>query len=203
MYKNIIGIHGTAYSGKDTLSNFICKKNIDTCRYGFADPIKNACNEIFGWDYRHAFGELKEVVDPFFGISPRKAYQLMGTEFGREMIRDDLWLKVAENEMSNNIFSYVIPDFRFKNEYDWLVDKFENNYFMIFITGRKSEIDENDQKHISEFGIYDLYEETNPRHIWVDNSKSLEDLEEISNKISLYFTLPITYNNKVKLLLGK
>lgn len=61
----IIGIGGYARSGKDTACEFIKDEikelAIPSFRYALADPIKKQVNEIFLWDNRHGYGELKEV----------------------------------------------------------------------------------------------------------------------------------------------
>lgn len=56
-----IGITGYAQSGKDTVCDILRAHGIVENRYAFADPIKDTCNALFGWDERHSFGELKEV----------------------------------------------------------------------------------------------------------------------------------------------
>ena len=50
-----------------------------------------------------------------WAISPRKAYQLFGTEFGRNVISDSLWIDVAPKE------KVVWVDVRFPNEVKSLV----------------------------------------------------------------------------------
>lgn len=45
-------------------------------------------------------------------ISPRKAYQLFGTEFGRECIKDSIWTDIAPKE------NVIWTDVRFDNESD-------------------------------------------------------------------------------------
>lgn len=116
--KILIGLAGPARSGKSTIGGFL-RDLLSVPTYALAGPIKEACNTIFGWDNRHAEGELKEVVDPFWGISPRLAYQTLGTEWGRQLIRDDIWLRRAKMmlDASNGL---IITDVRFPNEQDWL-----------------------------------------------------------------------------------
>lgn len=58
----LIGISGYAQSGKDTLCNILIHHGIIDTRYAFADPIKDTVNAMFGWDERHAFGDLKETM---------------------------------------------------------------------------------------------------------------------------------------------
>ena len=49
-------------------------------------------------------------------ISPRKAYQLVGTEWGRA-INDTIWLDIATENISKGT---IVTDVRFPNERDWL-----------------------------------------------------------------------------------
>ena len=67
--------------------------------------------------------KLKEEVDPFWGFTPRKVMQLLGTEFGRDMLRNDVWIKRAELEVLQNQKqgrSTIVTDVRFENEAAWL-----------------------------------------------------------------------------------
>jgi hypothetical protein len=118
---NLIALTGKAHSGKSSLADMLSKA-LRWPHYAFASPIKHTVNELFGWDGRHAEGELKEVVDPRWGFTPRRAYQLFGTEFGRAM-RADLWLKYAE-EMTRDFAKIhggvIITDCRFDNEAEWV-----------------------------------------------------------------------------------
>jgi len=113
----VVGIAGKAGSGKDTVATFFTDRGFH--RYAFADPIKATINPLFGWDDRHGFGDLKEKIDLFWGVSPRYVYQVFGTEFARELIRDDFWLRVAELRLAAHP-AIVIPDVRFNNEADWI-----------------------------------------------------------------------------------
>jgi hypothetical protein len=90
----LIGLTGKARSGKDTVAGYLNNKHMFS-HYWFSKPMKDACRTIFGWDDRHLYGDLKEVVDPVYGISPRVALQTLGTERGRNCINQDLWLTRA------------------------------------------------------------------------------------------------------------
>lgn len=106
----IIGITGKARSGKDTFAKHFI--NNGWFRYGFADPIKAACSAIFDWDNND---KDKDSVDPYFEVSPRVAYQTLGTEWGRNLINPNLWILVANNKLKNH-HRIIIPDVRFENE---------------------------------------------------------------------------------------
>ena len=121
----LIGIYGYARSGKDTIGAHLVK-NFGFTRYAFADPLKRACCEMFGITMDHFNDpELKEKEIPFWGFSPRYMAQRLGTEGGRELFRDDIWIKRAEMEWINyqnavNGTGMVITDMRFENEINWV-----------------------------------------------------------------------------------
>jgi hypothetical protein len=75
----IIGLMGRKQSGKDTIAEHLIEEYGFT-RYAFADPIKEACQVIFGFTKEQCWGDQKEVVDPYWNITPRKVFQIMGTE---------------------------------------------------------------------------------------------------------------------------
>lgn len=109
----IIGLTGKAGSGKDTAAAQFVKNGFE--HYWFSKPMKDACKLIFGWTDAHVYGELKELVDPRFGVSPRIALQTLGTEWGRDCINKDLWVNIARMKMENT-HSIVISDCRYDNE---------------------------------------------------------------------------------------
>lgn len=121
----LIGIHGPLNGGKDTAANYIQALVPNTYRrYAFAKPIKEACMIMFGFTPQQMEDRvLKEQVDPFWGFSPRRASQLLGTEYGRDMLRKDVWIKRAEQECNRNSeagFGTIITDVRFENEAEWV-----------------------------------------------------------------------------------
>jgi hypothetical protein len=116
----LIGLTGKARSGKDTVAEYLNNKHMFS-HYWFSKPMKDACRTIFGWDDRHLYGDLKEVVDPIYGISPRVALQTLGTEWGRNCINQDLWLTRAKAEILKHE-NITISDCRFDNEAQAILD---------------------------------------------------------------------------------
>lgn len=106
----LIGLAGLAGSGKDTVAEHLKQPT-----YAFAQPMKEACRIMFGWSDRHLHGDLKEKIDMTYGISPRQAFQTLGTEWGRELINPKLWLIIAERHIKQHR-NLVITDVRFDNE---------------------------------------------------------------------------------------
>jgi hypothetical protein len=112
----LIGITGRARCGKDTAADYL-SANIGFKKYSFAQPIKDAVKSIFGLTEDHVNGHLKEVVLPDIGHSPRFLMQTLGTEWGRKIVNDQVWLLAAHRKIANlGDYPIVIPDVRFENE---------------------------------------------------------------------------------------
>lgn len=126
----LIGLAGRARSGKDTVADHLCTR-YSMLRYAFARPIKEAIMAMFCLTPAHFEGAAKEAVIPWIGASPRKLMQTLGTEWGRDIICPDLWIRCAHREWeylqktSAETFSLVptgliITDVRFEDEAAWI-----------------------------------------------------------------------------------
>lgn len=151
----IIGIHGPLNGGKDTVANIIQMMYPQKFgRYAFAKPLKDALKVMLGFsDIQLEDRKLKEEVDPFWGFTPRKAMQLLGTEFGRDMLSKDIWIKRAELEISRNSQhsrGTIITDVRFENEVEWLRSR--DDAVLIYIVAPDVVRDER-YTHASEAGV--------------------------------------------------
>lgn len=56
-------------------------------------------------------------------ISPRKAYQLFGTELIRNCVSDTFWFELAEHFQAKMGGVIQIPDIRFENEVQWIIGR--------------------------------------------------------------------------------
>lgn len=67
-----------------------------------------------GLTHEQLYGASKGVVDDRYGCTPRHIMQTLGTEWGRELIHPDVWVRA----MGRRIFSQpvVVADVRFPNE---------------------------------------------------------------------------------------
>jgi hypothetical protein len=129
----IIGVVGFIGSGKGTAADILVEKH-GFVKLSFADAVKDATAAIFGWPRALLEGdtlesrEFRETKDEWwskkfeFDFSPRLALQLMGTEAGRNVFHQDVWVHALERkaEMYKNV---VIADVRFPNEIDWMRSK--------------------------------------------------------------------------------
>lgn len=123
---NIIGLLGFAGSGKGTVADILVSK-FGYTKLSFAGPLKDATSVVFGWDRFLLEGDtsesrdFREEPDPFwsekFGrlFTPREALQLMGTEAGRDVFHENLWIFALERKMKQHK-KVVISDARFPNE---------------------------------------------------------------------------------------
>lgn len=124
----IIGICGFIGSGKDTIADYLTNFH-GFRRESFANTLKDAVSQVFGWDRTMLEGrtkqarEWREQVDPWWAerlnmpnLTPRLMLQLWGTEVCRKGFHDDIWIASLENKLRTSTDDIVISDCRFPNE---------------------------------------------------------------------------------------
>ncbi len=111
----LIGLAGPAQSGKSTVATYL-KNQHKFHEDSFAAPIREFVAHILSLSLK-GLEFYKEKQIPSFTYTPREMMQTVGTEWGRQMIQDDLWLvsllRRIENHKAQDI---VISDVRFDNE---------------------------------------------------------------------------------------
>lgn len=137
--KNIT-ICGSKGHGKDTVADVF----VEMWGYekrSFADPMKRMLHEGFGIPFSRLYGndEAKAAILPEYGVSVRHMLQTLGTEWGRDLIQKDVWVRATlafmrDVEACNHAthvslghappqVRWVVPDTRRRNELDALVDR--------------------------------------------------------------------------------
>jgi len=124
----IIGVCGFIGSGKDTIADYLTNFH-GFRRESFANSLKDAVAQVFGWDRTMLEGrtkmarEWREQVDPWWSerlnmpnLTPRWVLQYWGTEVCRKAFHDDIWIASLENKLRNSKDDIVISDCRFPNE---------------------------------------------------------------------------------------
>lgn len=124
----IIGISGFIGSGKDTVADYLVNYH-GFRRESFANTLKDAVSNVFGWDRTMLEGrtkasrEWREQVDPWWAerlnmpyLTPRWILQYWGTNVCRQNFHDDIWVASLENKLSQSLDNIVISDVRFPNE---------------------------------------------------------------------------------------
>lgn len=172
-----IGLLGKKCSGKDTAASILITKYNFT-RLAFADPIKNICRELFNFSYNQLYNN-KETIDEYWGITPRKTFQFIGTDLFRNQIneilpnvKDNFWVLCLERKYKDIISkdphaNIIVTDVRYQNELDMI----HNNGGIIIKINRESlsEITDNheSEKHIDNINNYDYC---------INNNNSVENL---------------------------
>jgi hypothetical protein len=140
----VIGITGRAGAGKTTVANWFLRNHKNVIKYSFASPLKAMFYELVRYalpskwptkpgDYINS-PDLKEQPMPFLdNHTPRRLMQTLGTEWGRNTVAEDFWLKLAQNKLErqfghtfhslkNRTVAAVFDDVRFANEAAMLRD---------------------------------------------------------------------------------
>jgi len=124
----LIGVVGFIGSGKGAVGDLLEQKGF--VKDSFAKPLKDACSAMFGWPRELLEGDTevsrkwREESDSFwsekFGytFTPRLALQLMGTEAGRNVFHQDIWVVSLLNRAKGK--NVVVTDVRFKNEINYI-----------------------------------------------------------------------------------
>lgn len=126
----VIGFVGLIGAGKDTAADYLVNFH-EFRRDSFANTLKDAVANVFGWDRTLLEGRTKEArewreqVDPWWAerlnmpkLTPRWVLQYWGTDVIRNGFHDDMWIASLENKMRKTADNIVISDVRFPNEID-------------------------------------------------------------------------------------
>lgn len=190
----IVGITGRKRSGKDTAGKILVDE-FGFTRLAFADSLKKACQNIFGFSDEQVFGdELKEVTDDYWGHSPREFLQYIGTELFREKLPElmgnlgkDIWIRSVERQLQNLVdegkTKFVITDVRFPNELEFIAKHGGTSLKAV----RPALTETTGNTHASEIMIDDFVCD-----VQMDNDSSLDDFNE---KVREFARITLCDNN--------
>ena len=161
----LIGLTGPAGSGKDTVADWLeSAHNFE--RIALAAPIRRGLCAMLEISRNAFLPGIKEHVIPWIGKSPRELMQTLGTEWGRDLIAHDLWLRVAARKIEDSDHDHiVITDIRFEDEAAWL----RNLGGKLWFIQRDSAPPV--RKHVSEAGI-----SATPYDTTIFNNSTIEGL---------------------------
>ena len=115
----LIGLAGLARSGKSETAKFLKHKHhfLET---SFAAPIRNCVANILGINL-DTLEATKDTQQAGFDHTARTMMQTLGTEWGRNMVQEDLWLVSLQNRIKyqrarSGATDIVVSDVRFENE---------------------------------------------------------------------------------------
>jgi hypothetical protein len=129
----LVGLMGYAGAGKDAVGNILVGR-YGWGRVAFADALKEMvyaldpfvevpdgqdkevtyhCRltrvvDAFGWDGAKGFDDVRRLL------------QRMGTEAGRKVLGEDVWVKAAQRKLFTKPSGTVLTDVRFPNEIDMI-----------------------------------------------------------------------------------
>lgn len=140
----LLGLHGRMGSGKDTAATLLKKRyeelstNLDGINVeedydiksaAFADPLKNACQILFGGQRYNYFGTQAEKAEPapFWGShigeewgTYRGILQQFGTNVMRHHVHPDFWVYSMQDKIQRAAYEdtdlFMVTDVRFPNE---------------------------------------------------------------------------------------
>lgn len=123
----LLGLAGRKGTGKDTAAYHL------VLAHGFrqialADPIRDGLRAMLGLSSDELLDRsIKETAIDWLGVSPRHLMQTLGTEWGRNNVARDVWLRVATrrleaiaNSRQGTPARIVVSDIRFDDEADWI-----------------------------------------------------------------------------------
>ena len=122
----LIGVTGAALSGKSTAAQYFVEEH-RFVELAFAAPIKAAIQAMLDvTDIQ--LRECKEDVVAPLDRSLRYLLQTLGTEWGRELVDEQIWIKLLAqdydfwrgNKASLKPEGIIISDVRFENEAKWV-----------------------------------------------------------------------------------
>jgi phosphomevalonate kinase len=115
----IIGLLGHQGVGKNYIAEKILPSVLQDKRtivLAFADHFKIDCINKHNLEYDKVFGNKD--------FETRKKLQIVGTEEGRDVYGQDIWIKILESWIkvhnSRGIKRFIISDVRYQNEVDWI-----------------------------------------------------------------------------------
>lgn len=135
----LIGLSGYAQSGKDTAAGFLAE--LGFVRVAFADVLRSA---VYALNPLMPDGRrLQDIVDEMGWDSAKTNFtevrtllQKMGTEVGRDLLGENIWVETALKDLSPD-GKYVVTDCRFPNEANAIRER-GGKVFRIHRTGVKA-----------------------------------------------------------------
>lgn len=111
----LIGLTGLKQSGKSTAAGYLAD-SYGFAHTSFAEPMRRFAMDLFRMNELQ-LEVMKEqplaMLD--YKVTPRQFLQKLGTEFGRNMIHPDLWVRACTMRIDTKRPT-VVSDVRFSNE---------------------------------------------------------------------------------------
>lgn len=121
--KLLIGLHGKARVGKDTVAKHLIAKH-NLLRYGPSVRVKLTTAAMFDFPVEYLDDDnMKDQMDPFWQMTYRQMAQKVGKESSRDVFGDDIWMRHVERTLQNlddDVTGIILPDIRYESEVTWI-----------------------------------------------------------------------------------
>lgn len=153
----LIGLCGPAGSGKDTAAGII-RGTMGWRTLSFAEPLYAALSTMLSIPVDDLCDRSKkEAPIEWLGASPRRLLQTLGTEWGRNTIRNDIWITIARRQIeqlaADGVPGCVFSDVRFDNEAE-MIRSMGGEVWRI-VRNAEQLLDQAAGRHVSEQGVSD------------------------------------------------
>lgn len=176
----ICGLTGFAGSGKDTAAAFLAEALQARGRrveiFSFAEPLRAMLRALGVPAHYMTDRQLKEQDVPGFNASYRHMAQTLGTEWGRQCMGSNFWLRHLEMRINQacdarKVDFVFVTDVRFPNEANWVR---EHRGTIV---------------HVDRPGLQRVREHDSERHAlpwdhWISNDADLPSLRNRCNQTS-------------------
>jgi dephospho-CoA kinase len=170
----LIAVCGLKRSGKDTVSDYI-SQHFGYQKIKIAQNLKDMLKAAFGFTDEQLETDLKDEVDPKWGVSPRLVMQFMGTNIMQHEIQKivpnvgrTFWIKRMVDQYldGDETTKYIISDLRFMHEYEMI-----KKYNPLIIRVERSNLSYPLDIHPSETEHKNI-----PCDLVIENNRTLEHL---------------------------
>lgn len=147
----LIGLSGRPRTGKDTVAKYLISK-YKYRRYGPSVRVKDTAAIMFDVP-REYFDDdnMKDQIDPFWGITYRQMAQKVGKESSRDVFGDDIWMRHVEKQLLtlDSAYGFILADIRYASEIKWIKEHGGDVYYILRHNAPKS----SDEGHVADAGL--------------------------------------------------
>jgi len=112
---NLIGLTGAKGCGKSTVAHYLKRCDPSFRVMSMAEPIRDML-EAINLSPEELYDGKDDII-PRFERTGRRMLQTLGTDWGRDMIGEDIWVNVMKDRIRNSPWDgIIIDDIRFPNE---------------------------------------------------------------------------------------
>ena len=119
MPQKIIAFTGAKTVGKSTIAKALSQALQDASILSFATPLREMLWSM-GVQYEYLHNHKEDKI-PSLGKSARELLCSLGTDWGRNMVDENIWVWAMSRQVEGAMKDFVIiDDCRFKNEAEWI-----------------------------------------------------------------------------------